>query len=47
MAAFGETSSLTYEDRDSTPSHPSPLFPKLASPGTGEKKSSFFGQDGE
>lgn len=47
MARFGETSSLTSEDRDTAPSHPSLLFPKLATPGTGEKQSSFLGQDGE
>lgn len=37
MAMFRETLFFNLQDRDPTPSHPSLLFPKLVSPGTGEK----------
>lgn len=46
MAMFSETLFLTYWTEIPFP-RPQPLFPISASPRAGEKKSRFFGQEGE
>lgn len=47
MATFSDTLSLIYRTETPLPPTPASCFPKLASPGAGEKKSRFFGQGGE